>query len=86
MEEALKSKHAQEWKKAADLEYLALIKNDTWELVEPPKGCTPNGSKWVFKVKHANDGKVEQFKGRLVAKGYAQKFGVDYDETFSPVV
>ena len=86
MDEALKSKHAREWKIAADSEYQALIDNDTWELVRPLEGCKPIGSKWVFKVKHDNDGNIERFKGRLVSKGYAQKYGVDYDETFSPVV
>ena len=40
----------------------------------------------MFKVKHRSDGRVECFKGRLVAKGYAQRYGIDYDETFAPVV
>ena len=62
MEEALRSKHAQECKKAANFEYQALIENDTWELVEPPKDCTPIGSKWVIKVKHANNGKLSDSK------------------------
>lgn len=55
-------------------------------MVEPLENCKPIGSKWVLKVKHTSDEKIECFKGRLVAKGYAKKFGVDYDETFSPVV
>ena len=86
MEEALSSDHAKEWKEAADSEYESLIENETWELVELPSGRKPIGCKWVFKVKHGSNGKVERFKGRLVAKGYDQKYGIDYDETFSPVV
>ena len=62
------------------------MENETWELVELPENREAIGYKWVFKVKHTSDGKVEHFKGRLVAQGYAQKHGIDYDETFSPVV
>ncbi len=86
IEEALESDQAKEWKLAADSEYQSLIDNDTWELVEIPEGHTPVGSRWLFKVKYRNDGKIERFKGRLVAKGYSQKYRIDYDETFSPVV
>ena len=86
MEEALTGDHAKDWKAAADSEYESLMENETWELVELPSGRKPIGCKWVFKVKHGSDGKLECFKGRLVAKGYAQKYGVDYDETISPVV
>ena len=75
-----------EFKEAADTEYRSLIENETWDLVELPSGRTPIGSKWVFKVKHKSDGTVERFKARLVAKGYAHRPGIDYDETFSPVV
>ena len=42
-------------------------------------------SKWVFRVKYDSDGKVPCFKGHLVAQGFSRKFGIDYDETFSPV-
>ena len=62
------------------------MENETWELVELPNSRNLIGCKWVFKVKHTSDGKVERFKAQLVAKGYAQKYGVDYDKTFSPVV
>ena len=86
IEEALASEYSKEWKEAADSEYKSLMENDTWELVELPENREAIGCKWVFKVKHTGDGKVERFKGRLVAKGYAQKHGIDYDETFSPVV
>ena len=86
MEEALASHQAKEWKTAADSEYESLMENETWELVELPCGRKPIECKWVFKVKHGSDGRVKCFKGRLVAKGYVQRYGIDYDKTFSPVV
>jgi len=86
MEEALSGNHANDWKRAADSEYESLIKNETWELVELPSDRKAIGCKWVFKVKYDCQGRVERFKGHLVTKGYAQKYGIDYDETFSPVV
>ena len=86
MEEAMSSDQAAEWKQAADSEYESLISNETWELVELPTGCTPIGCKWIFRIKYDSSGRVNRFKGRLVAKGYAQKQGIDYEETFSPVV
>ncbi|KAK9042113.1 hypothetical protein V6N11_017192 [Hibiscus sabdariffa] len=55
------------------------------DLVEPPEGDKPIGCKWVFKKKTNMDGNVQTYKGRLVAKGFRQIYGVDYDETFSPV-
>ena len=84
--EAFEGDHAKEWKAATDSEYKTLIENNTWELTELPVGRKLIGSNWIFKVKYDNDGTVERFKGRLVAKGFTQEYGVDYDEMFSPVV
>ena len=64
----------------------SLHDNDVWELVELPENRKPVGSKWVFKAKTDADGHVERQKARLVAQGFSQKFGTDYDETFCPVV
>ena len=86
IDEALGSPHAKEWKLATDSEYRSLMENDTWDLVELPEGRTAVGCKWVFKVKHNGEGKAVRFKSRLVAKGYTQKHGIDFEETFSPVV
>ena len=61
-------------------------KHGVWALTELPEGRKVIVRKWVFKVKHNADGSVEKHKARLVAQGFSQKYGVDYNETFSPVV
>lgn len=53
-------------------------KNKTWELVNLPKGKKAISSKWIFTVKQNPEGKVEQYKARLVARGYSQIYGIDY--------
>jgi hypothetical protein len=60
-------------------------RNQIWVLVDPPLGCKPIGKKWVGKNKVGEKGEVVRNKSRLVAHGYSQKEGIDYEETFSPV-
>ena len=85
-EEAVNSDHSSEWQKAMQSEMQSLKDNQTWELEDLPPGKKAIPCKWVYKVKYNPDGSIERYKARLVIKGFSQKKGVDYDQTFSPVV
>ena len=61
------------------------MKNDVWEVLPRPEGKSVVTSRWLYKIKHVVDGNIEKFKSRFVTKGFSQKEGIDYDETFAPV-
>ena len=86
VEDALNGQDSDKWKDAMQADYESLTSNNVWELVEPPKDCKLVSSKWIFKHKVGSTGLVERYKARLVAQGYSQRPGVDYDKMFSPVV
>lgn len=69
-----------------DLEYSALMKNKTWHLVPRQEGKNIIYCKWVYKVKRKADVSLDRYKARLVTKGFKQRYGIDYEDTFSTVV
>lgn len=64
------AKDLKEWIRACEEEIEYIIKNNTWVLVDLPRGATPIGLKWVFKIKRNADGSINKYKTRLVARGY----------------
>jgi hypothetical protein len=72
------------WYEAAVKEMQAHIENSTWELVKLPPGRKAIGSKWVFKVKRNANGSIKRYKACLVAQGFSQRPGIDFDKTFAP--
>ena len=61
------------------------MNNDVWDVVPRPEGKSIVTSKWIYKIKHAADRGIEKYKTIFVARGFSQKEGIDYEETFSPV-
>lgn len=84
---AMTSSDAMHWKKAANEEFKSLKETGTIKIIDRsklPKGRTLMKSKWVFKKKYLADGTLEKYRARCTVKGFTQRFGVDYHETFAP--
>ena len=84
--EAMMGPHSEKWLEAMNSEMGFMYENKVWTLEVLPEGRKAIQNKWIFKKKTDADGNVTVYKARLVAKGFSQVQGVDYDETFSPVV
>ena len=86
VKEALASPDKSKWMITMAREMESLRTHDVWDLVELPRDRKAVGSKWVFKLKMNADRSVKQYKARRLAQGFTQKFGINYGETFCPVV
>jgi hypothetical protein len=85
LSEAYASLDAQYWKEAVQNEMDSILTNGTWETCDCPVGCKPVGCKWIFKKKLKPDGTINKYKPKLVAKGFTQKEGEDFFDTYSPI-
>jgi hypothetical protein len=73
------------WQQAITDELNALHKTHTWDMITLPLSKYAIGCKWIYKIKTRADGFVEHYKARLVARGFTQEYGINYEETFAPV-
>ena len=83
-EEAMTSDYSSKWLEAMEDEMRSLSANRVWDLEQIPKGAKTVGCKWVYNIKYDSQGNIDKFKARLAAKGFTQREGIDYNETFSP--
>jgi len=84
--EAMSRPDHEKWKEAMECEMLALAKNGTWVLVDRPKDKNIVSNRWVLRIKRNPDGSIDRYRARLVARGFSQVYGVDYNDTYAPVV
>jgi len=85
LEEALSSSQSENWMQAVEEDLSNLERLKTWKIVELPVGKDCIDSRWIFKVKRDVNGQIARYKARLVARGFTQKEGMDYTQTYAPV-
>ena len=83
-QEALQSEEKGKWMDAMNSEIESLKKRGTWSLVDLPVGKNLVTNKWVYRIKKDELGRPERYKARLVARGFSQRYGIDFEETFAP--
>jgi hypothetical protein len=74
------------WRAAMEEEHTTLLQNKTWDLIPRPRHANTVTGKWIFKHKFHADGSLERYKARWVLRGFTQRPGIDFAETFSPIV
>ena len=84
--EAIRSPDPREWHQAMSEEIGNLTRQNTWELVPLPKGRKAIGSRWTYVIKFSPDGTITRYKAQLVAQGFSQVIGIDFNDTFAPMV
>ena len=84
-EEVMRNAHSSKWLEAMEDEIKSMKTNGVWKLEIISKEAKTVGCKYGYKIKHDSKGNIERFEARLVAKGFTQREGIDYNETFSPV-
>lgn len=82
--QAIASPQRDKWLEAIKSEKDSIVENDTYDVVDLPRGREAIDSRWVFKLKYGPKGEIARYKARLVAKGFKQVYGIDYTETFAP--
>ena len=84
--DALRSPQADEWHKAMEEEYDLLIERGTWVLKDLPDGRKAIGCRWTFIIKLGPNGEILRFKACLVAQGFSQIIGIDFNDTIAPTI